>query len=103
MTASWQQPAQSAAALCMALWSFRMPLGIGAKVLAGLGKNYVTIAISGLQSPLVLLVLMVALAVGADRESGSFIPVVSYAATLIIGAIATVVAARLIKPTLWRV
>jgi hypothetical protein len=92
-----------AAALCMALWSFGMPLGIGAKVLAGLGKNYVTIAISGLQSPLVLLVLMVALAVGADRESGSFIPVVSYAATLIIGAIATVVAARLIKPTLWRV
>lgn len=90
-----------AAALCMALWSFGMPLGIGAKVLAGLGKNYVTIAISGLQSPLVLLVLIVALAVGADRESGSFIPVVSYAATLIIGAIATVVAARLIKPTLW--
>ena len=35
-----------AAALCMALWSFGMPLGIGAKVLAGLGKNYVTIAIS---------------------------------------------------------
>jgi O-antigen/teichoic acid export membrane protein len=45
---------------------------------------------------------MVALAVGADRESGSFIPWSRYAATLIIGAIATVVAARLIKPTLWR-
>lgn len=91
-----------AAALCMALWSIGMPFGMGAKVLAGLGKNYVTIAISGLQSPVVLLILIIALAVGVDRESGSYIPVVSYAATLLIGVLATVVAARLIRPTLWK-
>lgn len=91
-----------AAAACMALWSLGMPFGIGAKVLAGLGKNYVTIAISGLQSPVVLLILIIALAVGADRESGSYIPVVSYGATLMIGVLATVIAAKLIRPTLWR-
>lgn len=91
-----------AAAACMALWSLGMPFGIGAKVLAGLGKNYVTIAISGLQSPVVLLVLLIALAVGADRETGSYIPVVSYAATLLIGVIATLVAAKMIRPALWR-
>ena len=91
-----------AAALCMALWSLGMPFGIGAKVLAGLGKNYVTIAISGLQSPVVLLILMIALWVGADRESGSYIPVVSYAATLMIGVIATVIAAKMIRPALWK-
>lgn len=91
-----------AAAACMALWSIGMPFGIGAKVLAGLGKNYITIAISGLQSPVVLLILIVALAVGADRDSGSYIPVVSYAATLLIGVLATVIAAKMIRPTLWK-
>ncbi len=90
-----------AAALCMGLWSLAMPFGMGAKVLAGLGKNYITIAISGLQSPVVLVILLIALAVGADRETGSYIPVVSYAAAVMIGAIATVIAAKMIKPALW--
>lgn len=87
-----------AAALCMLLWALGMPVGIGQRLLAGLGKNHLTIAISGLQSPLVLLVLALSLLVGAD--SGAFIAVVSYAATLIIALICLVIAARMIRPTL---
>lgn len=86
------------AALCMLLWAFGMPVGIGQRLLAGLGKNHVTIAISGLQSPLVLLVLLVMLSIGG--ETGSFIPVVSYAAALVIAIICLVIAARMISPTL---
>jgi O-antigen/teichoic acid export membrane protein len=91
-----------AAGLCMALWSIGMPFGIGSKVLAGLGKNYISIAVSGIQSPIVLVILLIALALGADRETGSYIPVVSYAATLLIGMIATIIAAKLVRPTLWQ-
>ena len=79
-----------------------MPFGIGQKVLAGLGKNHITIAISGLQSPVVLGVLLVALWFGADGRAGSYTPVVAYAATFLIAIIATLVAGRLIAPTLWK-
>lgn len=89
-----------AAAVCVVLWAIAMPFGIGQRVLAGLGKNHVTIAISGLQSPVVLLVLLFSLWIGTD--AGSFVPVVSYAATLMIAIIAAVIASRLIRPNLWQ-
>lgn len=87
-----------AAALCMILWAMGMPIGIGQRLLAGLGKNHLTIAISGLQSPIVLLFLLLSLMIGTN--TGSFIAVISYAATLIIALICLVLAARMIAPTL---
>ncbi|MGV1036248.1 MAG: lipopolysaccharide biosynthesis protein [Candidatus Nanopelagicales bacterium] len=87
-----------AAALCVVIWAINMPFGIGERVLIGLGKNHVTIMIGALQSPLVLLFLVIA--IGMSASVGSFIPVVSYAATLIISVIGTVAASRMIKPTL---
>ena len=92
-----------AVTLCLGIWALAMPFGIGQKVLAGLGKNHITIAISGLQSPVVLGVLLAALWFGADERVGSFTPVVAYAATFLIAVLATVVAGRLIAPSLWNV
>lgn len=87
-----------AAALCLGFWALGMPFGVGQRVLAGLGKNHVTIAIGGLQSPVVLLVLLVAVWLGI--RDGSFIPVVPYVTTFAIAVLCTVVAARIIRPTL---
>lgn len=89
-----------AAALCMSLWAFGMPLDVGQRLLAGMSKNYLTILIGGVQSPIVLLVLVLTL---ENRgPAGPFIPVVSYAATLIAGVVCFIIAARMIRPTLMR-
>lgn len=87
-----------AAAACMTLWAIGMPFGIGHRLMAGRGLNHITIAIDGLQSPIVLLVLLLTL--GHDQRTGSYIPVVAYAATLLIAIICCIVAARILRPTL---
>ncbi len=87
-----------AAAACIIFWALTIPAGMGQRVLAGLGKNHIVVATAGLQSPLVLLVLLVTL--DARSENGAFIPVVAYIATFLIAILCWIWAARLIRPTL---
>nr|WP_166755975.1 oligosaccharide flippase family protein [Modestobacter marinus] len=85
-----------AAGACLALIALAMPLGIGQRVLSGLGRNHVSIAVLGLQTPLVLAVLAVLLWV--DLPAGSAVPVVPYATTLLLAGVCTLLAARALRP-----
>lgn len=86
-----------AAGLCLALIGITLPVAFGQRVLTGLHKNHVMIALNALQSPIVLGVLLVAVW-GGMSWGGTFAPVSAYAATLLLSVLAVLVAARLIRP-----
>lgn len=81
---------------CLVLIALAMPLGIGQRVLTGLGRNHVSIAVLGLQTPLVLAVVLLLL--WWDVPAGGAIALVAYAATLVLAAVCTVIAARRVRP-----
>ncbi len=87
-----------AAGICLALIGVAMPLGIGQRVLSGLGKNHVSIALLGLQAPITLGVVV--LLVQQDVAAGSYIAVIPYAASVLIALLALVFASRLLRPVL---
>ncbi|HEY8524538.1 MAG TPA: oligosaccharide flippase family protein [Acidimicrobiales bacterium] len=89
-----------AAALCLAIIGITLPAAIGQRVLSGLGRNHVTIAIQGLQTPVVMVVLLVLVALEAG--DGTYLAVVPYTVTFVISVAATVVAARLVRPQIGR-
>ncbi|WP_164700495.1 oligosaccharide flippase family protein [Modestobacter sp. KNN46-3] len=85
---------------CVVLIAVGLPVGIGQRVLAGLGRNHVAIAVLGLQTPLVLGTLVLFLATGVP--GGSLIAAVPFAVTLALSVVCTVIAARQLRPTLGR-
>lgn len=89
-----------AAAFCLALIAVTLVVSPGQRVLAGLGRNHVPIGILGLQSPLVLLSLLVI--TRADLPLGPYIAAIPYAALLLLQVGLLGVAARAIRPTLGR-
>lgn len=86
-----------AAGLCLALIGITLPVAFGQRVLTGLHKNHVMIALNALQSPIVFGVLVVAAVTGMSW-GGTLAPVVAYAATLFLSGLAVVFAARWIRP-----
>lgn len=86
-----------AAALCLVVIALTMLVAFGQRVLVGLGKNHVSIALLGLQTPVVLLAVLIIIAV--DAPLGAYVAVVAYAATFVISAVACYVASRMIHPT----
>jgi Na+-driven multidrug efflux pump len=69
---------------CLVLIAVTMPFGIGQRILAGLGKNHLAIAVGGLQTPLVLGTLLVLLHLHVP--AGAAVPVIAYGATLVLSA-----------------
>jgi O-antigen/teichoic acid export membrane protein len=90
----------AAAALCLAAIAVTLPVAIGQRVLSGLGRNHVTIALQALQTPVVLVVLAVLVAIGPG--GGAFLAVVAYGVTFVIAVAATIIAGRLVRPALGR-
>jgi O-antigen/teichoic acid export membrane protein len=86
------------AAACLGTIAITLPVSFGQRVLSGLGKNHVTVAILGLQTPAVLLVLLGL--IRFDLGNGSWIPVIPYMVTGLISVVATLIAARLIHPAI---
>ena len=86
----------AAAAACLLLIALGIPLGIGQRVLVGLGQNHVSILVLGLQTPLVLAVL--AVLVATRTPAGGAFPAVPYAATLLLSGVCTWLAARRLGP-----
>lgn len=86
------------AGACLALVGVGLPLGIGQRILTGLGKNHLTIIVTGIQSPLVLLALWIA--VLADLPAGPVLGVLPYVAILLLSLVLTVLSGRLVGPTL---
>ncbi len=83
---------------CLILIAVAMPFGVGQRILAGLGKNHVSIAVNGFQTPLVLTAL--ALLLWLDVPAGPAVAVLAYGATLLLAAVCLVLAARRIRPML---
>ncbi|MBA8792672.1 O-antigen/teichoic acid export membrane protein [Friedmanniella endophytica] len=90
----------AAAAWCLALIGITVPLGVGQRILSGLGRNHVTVLTVGLQTPIVLLVLVAMVTLGLP--GGGYVAVVAFAATLVLSIATTLAAARMITPTLGR-
>jgi O-antigen/teichoic acid export membrane protein len=81
---------------CLVVFALAMPLGIGQRVLTGLGRNHVPIAVTGLQTPIVLAVVLLFL--WSDIPAGAALAVVAYAATALLAFGCTLVAARELRP-----
>ena len=88
----------AAAAACLAIIGITLPVAFGQRVLTGLGKNHITVALLGLQTPVVLVVLLGL--INFDLGNGSYLPVIPYLATFCISLGATVLAARMVRPTI---
>ena len=84
------------AAACLAMIAVTLPISFGQRVLSGLGKNHVTIAILGLQTPVVLAVLL--MIIRFDLGDGSYLAVVPYLVTFGLSVVATILAGRLLSP-----
>lgn len=92
-----------AATTALILIGLAMPFGIGQRMLTGLGKNWVSIALNGLQSPIMLAV--VALAVVMGWQLGPFLAAVPYAIALLLAMVGTGLASRRLRPAssgVWR-
>lgn len=87
-----------AAGLCLALIAVALPAGLGQRALVGLGRNHVPILLQGLQSPVVLVVLMILVA--GDVAAGPYIAVIAYGTTFVLAVMCLLLAARLIRPAL---
>jgi O-antigen/teichoic acid export membrane protein len=88
------------AAVCLALVATSLLVSPGQRVLAGLGKNHVSIGVLGLQTPLVLVALL--LITGNDAPFGPYIAVIPYVAMLGLQIFLISIAGRSIKPSLGR-
>lgn len=86
-----------AAALCLSLIGIALPAGFGQRVLTALGKNHLMIAIVSLQTPLVLVAILIMIKF-MDGAGGAYLPVLPYAMALLLAIVAAVIAARMIKP-----
>lgn len=86
-----------AATLCVVALGVNLLISFGQRILIALGLNTLVVLLSGLQTPLVLLVLWVTISTGSG---GGYLAVASYAATLMISAVGLLLAARRINPTL---
>jgi O-antigen/teichoic acid export membrane protein len=86
----------TAAALCAAMIGISMPAGIGQRVWTGLGRNHVSIAILGLQTPVVLICLLGI--VTFHTGGGSYLPVIPYIVTFLISVVSTYLAGKQIGP-----
>jgi O-antigen/teichoic acid export membrane protein len=88
------------AGVCLGLVAVTLPVAFGQRVLTGLGRNHVQIAIFGLQTPVVLVVLAVLVTTGVG--SGAFLPVIPYVVVFVLSVGASVMAARLVRPAMWQ-
>lgn len=86
------------AALCVTLIAVGLLVSPGQRVLAGAGKNHVAIGLLGLQSPLVLIAILLITQTGAPF--GPYIAVIPYLAMLLIQILITALAGRMISPAM---
>ena len=70
------------AALCLVTIAVSLLFSVGQRILAGSGLNHVTIGVLGLQTPVVLLMLV--LVIKTDSPIGPYIAVIPYLVTLLL-------------------
>ncbi len=85
-----------AAMFCVLIFSVTLPLGVGQRVLTGLGKNHIQILTQALAAPFILIVVVVLIALGAQADN--FLAVVAYLASTLVALTALLVAAKYLSP-----
>lgn len=90
----------SAAAWCFVVIAITLLVSFGQRVLTGLGKLWIVIAVNGLQTPLVLATVLILIAMGWG--DGAYLAVIAYSATFVLTIATLVVAARRVRPTVHR-
>lgn len=78
-----------------------MPIAFGSRVLTGYGKNHVTIALLGLQTPIVLLLLFVITRRGW-WGLGPYLAIIPYLVMLFLQVCSTLLASRWLRPMVGR-
>jgi O-antigen/teichoic acid export membrane protein len=84
------------ATVCVMVLGLALPCGVGARILVGLGRNALQIALTGLTAPLVMAGVLVVLLAG--NGSGNFLAVASYAAAAVVAVVLLITASRLVRP-----
>lgn len=84
------------AAVCLAVFGLSLPLGMGVRILIGLGRNAQQTALSGLVSPLFVAGVLALALVG--RAAGNQVVVASYLAATVTSALTLAAGARLLAP-----
>lgn len=91
-----QAGGQMAALACVLIFSVTLPLGVGARVLTGLGKNHVQISTQSLAAPFILGTTGVLIVTGV--QAGDAVAVISYLAGTLVAAVSLFIAARMLRP-----
>ncbi len=85
-----------AAALCLLAFAIALPVGVGQRILTGLGRNHISVAVTGMMSPLVLLVLFVV--TRFDAPVGGYVAVLPYLVMFLLAVVVTAIAAHGASP-----
>lgn len=88
------------AGACLAILGLSLPLGIGARLLVGLGRTSAQIATQALTAPIIL--GLVAVSVLVSAPAGEHLAIFAYLAALVVAATTLGMAARAISPQLGR-
>lgn len=89
-----------AAALSLVVIALGLVISFGQRILAGLGRFHLFILLGGLQTPIVLGVTL--LLVATDTGSGTYLAVLAYAASFVVGLITLAIASRAVAPAVRR-
>ncbi|MDR7382454.1 lipopolysaccharide biosynthesis protein [Promicromonospora iranensis] len=85
-----------AATVCVAVLGLALPCGMGARILVGLGRNPLQVALTGLTAPLVMVGVLLLMALG--DAGGNLLAVASYGASATVATVLLVTASRLLRP-----
>lgn len=86
----------SAAVVCVVVFAITLPLGVGQRILTGLGKNHIQIITQALAAPFVLITVLGLVMIGAD--AGNYLAVLTYLAGTLVALTALLLASRYIRP-----
>ena len=89
-----------AAFLCLATFGLVLPMTVGQRILIGVGKTSTQVATQAIAAPAIFLGVWLFVVTGFD--GGSFVAVLSYAASGVVAAVCLVLAARSIRPQVWQ-
>jgi O-antigen/teichoic acid export membrane protein len=89
-----------AAGLCLAVFGVNLSVSFGQRILIGLDKNHVATLLLGLQTPVMLVAILIVIALGVP--AGNYLAVIAYVVLVLLGGLALWYANRLVRPVIWR-
>lgn len=85
----------TAAFVCLVVFGATLPLGVGQRILTGLGRNHTQIIAGSLAAPFVLIAVFL---ISRSGGGGNYLAVVSYLASALVAAVCLCLASRAIRP-----